>query len=106
MFPIMYKEIRDLRENTSIEVLPNEDMKSICKKYIEENLSKVTIYFEDMKLESIIQQPGYESFNLVCDIGGSLGLFFGASIVTFIEILDFFTVQFWKSKMANKKPNV
>ncbi|XP_077982540.1 acid-sensing ion channel 1B-like [Glandiceps talaboti] len=70
--------------------------------YLIDNLSKVTIYFEDLKVESIVQQPGYTSFSLVCDIGGSLGLFFGASMVTFLEILDFFIVQCLKKGKARQ----
>ncbi|XP_077982543.1 uncharacterized protein LOC144437474 [Glandiceps talaboti] len=102
VFPIIYSTLRDLRLDMSIKVFQDEDSSAICQSYMKDNLAKVTIYFEDLKVESIEQQPGYHSFNLVCDIGGSLGLFFGASMVTFLEILDFFIVQFWRMKIKNK----
>ncbi|XP_078000994.1 acid-sensing ion channel 1B-like [Glandiceps talaboti] len=106
LYPILYQEEMDYRTNLSNQVLENVDVYGICKEFMEDNLSKVTVYFEDLKVESIIQQPEYKSFSLVCDIGGSLGLFFGASIVTFLEILDFFMVNFWKRCFTKTQTSV
>ncbi|XP_070574792.1 acid-sensing ion channel 1A-like [Ptychodera flava] len=101
-FLYLYSELKSFRDNKTDEFV-NEGPGDICKAYMQENFSKVTVYFEDLNVNSIIQQPGYHSFNLICDIGGSLGLFFGASIVTFVEIIDFFIVQFWLMKISGNK---
>ncbi|XP_077983367.1 uncharacterized protein LOC144438198 [Glandiceps talaboti] len=103
LFPILYLIVKDYRDTRATELLQNEDIVEICQNYMKKNLAKVTIYFEHLKVENIIQQPAYESFNLICDVGGSLGLFFGASMVTFLEIIDFFIVQFWLMKMVNSR---
>ncbi|XP_070575645.1 acid-sensing ion channel 1A-like [Ptychodera flava] len=94
-FPFIYTKVKDLRDG-KITGLLEEGIGEICRNYMQRNLAKVTIYFEDLKINSIIQQPEYHSSNLICDIGGSLGLFFGASMVTFLEIVDFFIVQLCK----------
>ncbi|XP_077985245.1 acid-sensing ion channel 4-A-like [Glandiceps talaboti] len=100
MFPVIYEVIREFRDNGSSEIrgMGYRKRLNMCKEFMRTNLAEVTIYFEDLKVQTITQQPAYEAFNLLCDIGGSLGLFFGASIVTFLEILDFFIIHFWKMK--------
>ncbi|XP_070575649.1 acid-sensing ion channel 1A-like isoform X2 [Ptychodera flava] len=102
VFVYSYGKTAEIRDNKTAEIRDGET-NAICKKYMQENLSKVTVYFEDLKVNTIVQQPGYHSFNLVCDIGGSLGLFFGASMVTFLEIIDFFIVQFWMKKLSKRE---
>ncbi|XP_070537870.1 acid-sensing ion channel 1A-like [Ptychodera flava] len=91
LFPVLYANLKDVRDG-KLDSVQND--RSICKSFSQSNLAKITIYFEDMKIENIVQKKAYEFFNLVCDIGGTLGLFFGASMVTFLEILDFFAVHF------------
>nr|XP_006818643.1 PREDICTED: acid-sensing ion channel 1-like [Saccoglossus kowalevskii] len=102
MIPIIYQNIKEIRDDLMTTLFDHEDISEICRNFMQRNFAKVTIYFEDLKEEQIIQQPGYEFFNLVCDVGGTLGLFFGASLVTFLEILDFFIVRFWAWKSAKK----
>ncbi|XP_070576169.1 uncharacterized protein [Ptychodera flava] len=108
-FVYSYSKTTEMRNNRTAKLREGETG-AVCKNYMQENLSKVTVYFEDLKVNTIAQQPGYHSFNLICmyacyhllsdrDIGGSLGLFFGASMVTFLEIIDFFIVQFWMKKL-------
>ena len=48
--------------------------------------------FDDIK-ESIY----YTSIPLLCDIGGSLGLLLGASVLTFFEIIEAISVAFFVS---------
>ncbi|XP_070575597.1 acid-sensing ion channel 1A-like [Ptychodera flava] len=104
VFVYGYSKLTEMRDNKTAELRDGEPG-AICKNYMLENLSKVTVYFEDLKVNTIVQQPGYHSFNLICDIGGSLGLFFGASMVTFLEIIDFFIVQFWMKKLSKTDNN-
>ena len=46
-----------------------------------------------MSISKLIEKKSYDIFSLACDIGGSLGLFLGASIVTLIELLDWFVLR-------------
>ena len=45
----------------------------------------VIIYYESLKYTSIVQEPKMKEFDLVSNIGGTLGLFAGVSFVSFFE---------------------
>ncbi|XP_033763356.1 uncharacterized protein LOC117344638 [Pecten maximus] len=57
---------------------------------IMDNYLELDIYYREMNYEEIRQQRAYDIFSLLCDIGGSMGLFVGASVMTMFEILDLF----------------
>ena len=57
--------------------------------YVKENFVKINIFFKEMNYESIDQVPGYGFSSLLADIGGNMGLFIGASVLTVIELFDF-----------------
>ncbi|XP_054755178.2 acid-sensing ion channel 1C-like [Lytechinus pictus] len=58
--------------------------------YFRQNICRLTFYFREMNVVKRVQQKDYTFFSLLCDIGGSLGLWLGGSILTFFEILDLF----------------
>ncbi|XP_021348423.1 acid-sensing ion channel 1-like isoform X2 [Mizuhopecten yessoensis] len=58
------------------------------------NLAKIEIFFKEMIYEKIEQQKGYESQNLISDIGGQLGLWLGLSAITIGELVEFFAAIF------------
>lgn len=41
-----------------------------------------------MTFDDIEEEIGYAAIPLLCDIGGSLGLLLGASVLTFFEIIE------------------
>ena len=51
-----------------------------------ENLVSVSVYFEDLNTQTISTENSYTPTALLSDIGGQLGLFLGASIVSVIEL--------------------
>uniref|UniRef100_A0A8D0MQY2 Acid-sensing ion channel 3 n=1 Tax=Sus scrofa TaxID=9823 RepID=A0A8D0MQY2_PIG len=57
--------------------------------YIEENVLVLDIFFEALNYETVEQKKAYEVSELLGDIGGQMGLFIGASLLTILEILDF-----------------
>ncbi|XP_053900553.1 acid-sensing ion channel 4 isoform X2 [Malaclemys terrapin pileata] len=57
--------------------------------YIRENFLVLDIFFEALNYEAIEQKKAYELAGLLGDIGGQMGLFIGASILTILEILDY-----------------
>ncbi|XP_071964123.1 acid-sensing ion channel 1A-like [Antedon mediterranea] len=106
MFDVIYKDqyvyINDLFVN-KLEVLIKEyDSLELATEFIRDNFARVQIYFETLKVEELIDQPKYKLFSLICDFGGALGLFFGASIMAIFETLDFWLIQGYK----RKKPTV
>ncbi|XP_048724677.1 acid-sensing ion channel 4 isoform X1 [Caretta caretta] len=57
--------------------------------YIRENFLVLDIFFEALNYEAIEQKKAYELAGLLGDIGGQMGLFIGASVLTILEILDY-----------------
>ncbi|KAI5627514.1 acid-sensing ion channel 4 [Silurus asotus] len=54
-----------------------------------ENFLILDIFFEALNYETIEQKKAYDVAGLLGDIGGQMGLFIGASILTILEILDY-----------------
>ncbi|XP_073533229.1 acid-sensing ion channel 3-like isoform X3 [Phyllobates terribilis] len=59
------------------------------EEYIKENILVLDIFFEALNYETIEQKKAYEVAGLLGDIGGQMGLFIGASILTILEIIDY-----------------
>ncbi|XP_061082333.1 acid-sensing ion channel 4-A isoform X2 [Conger conger] len=62
---------------------------SKTEEYIRDNFLVLDIFFEALNYETIDQKKAYDVAALLGDIGGQMGLFIGASILTILEILDF-----------------
>ncbi|XP_076848773.1 acid-sensing ion channel 4-B [Brachyhypopomus gauderio] len=59
------------------------------EEYIRDNFLVLDIYFEALNSEMMEQKTAYDLAGLLGDIGGQMGLFIGASILTILEILDY-----------------
>ncbi|EDO32949.1 predicted protein, partial [Nematostella vectensis] len=57
--------------------------------FVRDNFLEVEIYFEDIMVEIIEQQEAFSLTSLVGIIGGTLGVFIGASIITVSEFMEF-----------------
>ncbi|XP_077987434.1 acid-sensing ion channel 2-like [Glandiceps talaboti] len=65
----------------------------ICYEYARQNFLKVNVFFQKMVVEVVTQRADYQIFSVICDIGGVLGLFFGASLLSVVEIFDYFLLR-------------
>ncbi|XP_060068783.1 amiloride-sensitive sodium channel subunit alpha-like [Ylistrum balloti] len=72
---------------------------SACEKYKEnpnnfsassvvDNFLAVNIFFEDVNYEVITESAKYDEFEVLASVGGTLGLFVGASVLSFVEIIQ------------------
>ncbi|CAL1606525.1 unnamed protein product [Knipowitschia caucasica] len=59
------------------------------EQYIKDNILVLDIFFEALNYETIEQKKAYEVAGLLGDIGGQMGLFIGASILTILELFDY-----------------
>ncbi|XP_073469254.1 acid-sensing ion channel 1 isoform X1 [Aquarana catesbeiana] len=59
------------------------------EQYIADNILVLDIFFEALNYETIEQKAAYEVAGLLGDIGGQMGLFIGASILTVLELFDY-----------------
>eukprot|EP00105_Crassostrea_gigas_P041363 XP_019925511.1 PREDICTED: degenerin mec-10-like [Crassostrea gigas] len=73
--------------------------------WLEENFLKAVIYYEDLNFEKISEEPLYDGYQLISDVGGALGLFMGASILSFVEVLQFIIelINFLRHKIAARR---
>jgi len=70
--------------------------------YVKNNFLKLNIFFEALNYETIEQKVAYEVPGLFGDIGGQMGLFIGASILTILELFDYI-YEVVKDKIRGKK---
>ncbi|XP_064632454.1 acid-sensing ion channel 1B-like isoform X2 [Lineus longissimus] len=68
--------------------------------YLRKNLALVFIYYTSMNVEETVQNVAYTEIDMICDIGGSFGLALGASIITGLEICDFFVYYFFTRHLS------
>ncbi|XP_066918075.1 acid-sensing ion channel 2-like isoform X2 [Clytia hemisphaerica] len=78
---------------------------SELRKYIEENIVVVQFFYQEMKEENVIQEPSYDFYKLVGDVGGQLGLMLGASVLTLVEFVDLFLFTLYHQllRLSRKK---
>ncbi|XP_077984582.1 acid-sensing ion channel 2-like [Glandiceps talaboti] len=67
-----------------------------AESFVRKNFLDLWFYFEELSFEEVDQVESYSSSSLQSDIGGFLGLFLGASLITVSEFLDFILVSFIK----------
>ncbi|XP_052769455.1 acid-sensing ion channel 4-B-like isoform X2 [Mya arenaria] len=61
--------------------------------FMKENFLQIDIFYRQLSYEYINQQKAYDFFALISDVGGAMGLFIGASLLTILEIIDLFLIQ-------------
>ena len=86
---------RDLNEYSEIAGLDVER--------IEDDLVSFNVYFSDLYVQHSETVISYGPRLLIADIGGTLGLFLGASIVSFLEIIVLFYDEIKACCCVNKK---
>ena len=67
--------------------------------YFKENYVFARIYFEKLRYSSFIQTRKHTFDTILSDIGGLLGITLGASVITILELLEYFVhffLNFWK----------
>ncbi|XP_019901136.2 acid-sensing ion channel 1C isoform X2 [Esox lucius] len=102
------------KELSMVKIPSKASAKYLAKKfnrteqYIGDNLLVLDIFFEALNYEKIEQKKAYEIAGLLGDIGGQMGLFIGASVLTILEIFDYL-YEVFKAKvlgyfMRKKRP--
>ena len=67
-------------------------------RFARENFVAVNVFLHKMNVELWRQEPTYSIWSLFCDVGGALGLFLGASLLTIIEVTYFI----WQAKIYKR----
>jgi hypothetical protein len=56
---------------------------------LKDNILKVNVYFDSLSYTSISEAPSIELISFISNVGGLLGLFLGATVLSFLEIVEF-----------------
>ncbi|XP_075881155.1 acid-sensing ion channel 1B isoform X3 [Nelusetta ayraudi] len=99
------------KEMSFVKIPSKASAKYLAKKfnkteqYIADNILVLDIYFEALNYETIEQKKAYELAGLLGDIGGQMGLFIGASILTILELFDYLyeVIKFKLCRCMKKK---
>ncbi|XP_064629202.1 uncharacterized protein LOC135488499 [Lineus longissimus] len=75
----------------------------IGRKFFTDNFLSMVIFLREMNYESVEQQTAYTIFSLLSDIGGSMGLLVGGSVISIFEILDVFVYNAVQKAGQEKK---
>lgn len=90
-------------ENVIEEMAAFEESLKMDTDFLRENFLELAIFYRELSYEQITQQVAYDIFSLFCDIGGSMGLFIGASVLTIFEIVEFIFNQSLRMAFLQKK---
>ncbi|XP_048752187.2 uncharacterized protein LOC125663832 isoform X3 [Ostrea edulis] len=90
-------------DNMQSELLKFNESAIFDENVLKNNFLELKIFYRQLSYEDITQQEAYDIFALLCDIGGSLGLFIGASVVTLFELFDLFGTYFADRKLKRTK---
>ncbi|XP_072045878.1 acid-sensing ion channel 4-A-like [Amphiura filiformis] len=88
---IVYEVNYDALTETLNSFYLETDLAVLTTDYMRATYAFVEIYYGDLVVQQIEEQKDYELFQFICDWGGALGLFFGASLLSFVETIDFFS---------------
>ena len=62
---------------------------SSSRQFIQENFLELNVFFSSFDEQRVGQRQAYTYTSLLADIGGSMGLFVGASLLTCVEMAEF-----------------
>uniref|UniRef100_A0A8K9Y4K6 Acid-sensing (proton-gated) ion channel 1b n=1 Tax=Oncorhynchus mykiss TaxID=8022 RepID=A0A8K9Y4K6_ONCMY len=99
------------KEMSFVKIPSKASAKYLAKKYnkteqyIADNILVLDIFFEALNYETIEQTKAYEFAGLLGDIGGQMGLFIGASILTILELFDYLyeVIKYKLCRCSSKK---
>ncbi|KAK7501758.1 hypothetical protein BaRGS_00007189 [Batillaria attramentaria] len=74
------------------------ELETLNREFYEHNTVTVQVFLDSMAVQQTTKAAAYQTEALVCDIGGSLGLCLGGSVLTFIEVIDLVLFIFNKRK--------
>lgn len=60
----------------------------LSTEFLKKNILALNVYYENFKYTKISQQPSLSLIDLFANFGGTLGLFVGISVLSFVEIFE------------------
>jgi len=66
-------------------------MRTLNQEQVKQSVLKLNIFYDSLEYEYITEKPKMNLVDLLANIGGTLGLCLGISVLSFIEIFEIFT---------------
>lgn len=63
---------------------------NITYEMLKESMARISIDFDELKMTQITESASFSLVDLTADIGGTLGLFIGVSVLSFVELVELF----------------
>eukprot|EP00058_Branchiostoma_floridae_P018587 XP_002604076.1 hypothetical protein BRAFLDRAFT_71634 [Branchiostoma floridae] len=79
-------------------------MYNLSKGYLTDNFVFLTVYYEDFSYMKISQLKAMDGGQLGSNMGGMMGLFIGASVLTLVELTEYLVARFNRSWDRRKRP--
>ena len=93
MFPSADYE-QELEANEQLISLMGMPADEVTSEVIERSVIGLEISYHDIEYTSITEQESVTLIDLIANIGGTLGLFIGISLLSFMEIIEIFIKMF------------
>ncbi|XP_056009450.1 acid-sensing ion channel 1B-like [Ostrea edulis] len=62
----------------------------LSNEYSKDNFIELKIYYDSLIETAVTEVPEFNIFEMLSDIGGLMGIFLGASLLSLVELLEFF----------------
>ena len=62
--------------------------RTVDRSKLKKSLAKINVFYDELKLTTVSQKAKISFESLISDIGGTLGVFLGASFLSFMEIFE------------------
>ncbi|XP_046372478.2 degenerin del-1-like isoform X2 [Haliotis rufescens] len=108
----------DAYANLLVQYLCNNKNETECERFekmsyrdLSRNFMKVNIFFDDLNYENITEIPSYEDVQFYSDIGGTVGLWVGLSVLSLAEVAQFLweIIQYllcWRRRKTQKTEEI
>ncbi|CAH1241742.1 ASIC5 [Branchiostoma lanceolatum] len=77
---------------------------NLSRGYLTDNFVVLSVYYEDFSYMKISQLKAMDGGQLGCNMGGMMGLFIGASVLTLVELTEYLVARLSKSWDKKKRP--
>uniref|UniRef100_A0A914WGT2 Uncharacterized protein n=1 Tax=Plectus sambesii TaxID=2011161 RepID=A0A914WGT2_9BILA len=83
-YEVLGKMITDLSANLS-------GLKTSYSNFLSrKSIATINIYYRSFSVQNVVQTSTYNVWTFLSDIGGTMGLYLGATLLTFFEVIAFF----------------
>ena len=98
-FPDQRSQLGEHNANLDV-MFPSQVKKNPSYDAFEKDIGLINVFFSDRSILMYVKKNRMSNFDFLSQIGGSIGLAMGISIISFIEIIYWFTIRFCGNILA------